>query len=217
MENKIVIFDWGGVITHEAPDNNSLKEAVIRTIKKYNQELSDDEAFNIYANTLLDENNNNISTQNDETSKRNWVNRISKSIKTNIPYEDFVNTFSEECQKASPYNDVINYIYSLKEKCKIGLLSNIIFTCYDALNKQIDLSTFDYVWLSYEIHNRKPDIEVFMKVENDIKLSPNNILFVDDKMRNLNVAKERGWNICHANGNELEKIKNTVEKFLYNE
>ena len=139
MENKIIIFDWGGVITHEAPDNNSLKEAVIRTIKKYNQELSDDEAFNIYANTLLDENNINISTQNDEISKRNWVNRITKSIKTNIPYEDFVNTFSEECQKASPYNDVINYIYSLKGKCKIGLLSNIIFTCYDALNKQIDL------------------------------------------------------------------------------
>lgn len=216
MENKIVIFDWGGVIIHELFDSNSLKEAIIRTIKKYNSKLSDDEAFDIYTNTLLDDNHINISTQNDEQSKKNWVNRISIMAKTNIPYEDFIYTFSKECQQSSSYNDVVKYIYSLKGKCKIGLLSNIIFACYDALCRQVDLTIFDYVWLSYEMHNRKPEVEVFMKVENDTNLSPDNILFIDDKMRNLKVAKERGWNICNANGNELEKIKDTVEKFLSN-
>lgn len=212
--DKLVIFDWGGVILNEYSDVNNLQQVIIRTIKKYNQTLSDDEAFNIYQETLLDEKGINISTQNDEKSKLNWVKRIAKKAKVDIPYEDFINTCSIECQKASSYSDVVKYIYSLKDKCKVGLLSNIIFTYYDALNNQIDLSKLDYVWLSYQIHQRKPDVEAFIKVENDIDILPKNILFIDDKMRNLNVAKSRGWNICCANGNELEKIKDTVEKFL---
>ena len=134
--------------------------------------------------------------------------------KTEIPYEDFINTYSKECQKSSFYINVVKYIYSLKGKCKIGLFSNIIFACYETLNMQIDLSIFDHVWLSYEIHERKPDEEAFIKVSNDLDILPENILFIDDKMRNLNIAKARGWNICCANGNELEKIKDKVENFL---
>lgn len=214
MQDKIVIFDWGGVILNEYAEKNNLQEAIIRTIKKYNQALSDDDAFNIYLETLLDENGVNISTQNDKKSKINWVERISKKAKVDIPYEDFVNTYSLECQKATSYNDVVQYIYSLKDKCKVGLLSNIIFTCSETLNNQIDLSKLDYVWLSYEIHHRKPDVELFIKVEKDIDILPKDILFIDDKMRNLNVAKKRGWNICLATGNDIEKIKQAIEEFL---
>lgn len=214
MQDKIVIFDWGGVILNEYAEKNNLQEAIIRTIKKYNQALSDDDAFNIYLETLLDENGVNISTQNDKKSKINWVERISKKAKVDIPYEDFVNTYSLECQKATSYNDVVQYIYSLKDKCKVGLLSNIIFTCSETLNNQIDLSKLDYVWLSYEIHHRKPDVELFIKVEKDIDILPKDILFIDDKMRNLNVAKKRGWNICLATGNDIEKIKKAIEYFL---
>ena len=32
--DKIVIFDWGGVIMNKFPDVNNDKEAIIRTIKR---------------------------------------------------------------------------------------------------------------------------------------------------------------------------------------
>lgn len=39
-------------------------------------------------------------------------------------------------------------------------------------------------------------------------------MFVDDKSRNLDAAQKLGWNVCHATGVELDKIKASIEAFL---
>ena len=62
---KIVIFDWGGVIMHKHPVDNNDRQAIIRTIKSFNNSLTDDEAWDIYIKTLVDENGIFISRQND--------------------------------------------------------------------------------------------------------------------------------------------------------
>ena len=41
------------------------------------------------------------------------------------------------------------------------------------------------------------------------KIKPKNILFIDDAEENINIAKKREWNVCLANGHELDKIKQT--------
>lgn len=51
-------------------------------------------------------------------------------------------------------------------------------------------------------------------VENDCKIKPKNILFIDDAEENINIAKKREWNVCLANGHELDKIKQRVAHFL---
>ena len=73
---------------------------------------------------------------------------------------------------------------------------------------------FDYVWLSCELKCSKPNEKVYKIVEKDCNISPNNILFIDDVQKNLEPAKERGWNTCNAYGYELDKIRNSVEKFI---
>lgn len=216
MQDKIVIFDWGGVILHEFPNINNSRDAITRTLKKYNQSLSADDAYNLYLETMTDENNVRISEQNDIDSKKAWVNRIAEKLKVNLSYQDFTSTYSKEYQKTDYYKDVVEYIYSLKPRCKIGLLSNIIFTCYDTLKKQVDFSKFNYVWLSYEMNCRKPHNTIYIKVENEINIEPNKILFIDDKKENVETAKSRGWNVLQAKGTELDKIKEAVEKFLEN-
>ena len=55
---------------------------------------------------------------------------------------------------------------------------------------------------------------IYEIVEDDCKLSHNNILFIDDVKENLEPAKEKGWNICNAFGYELGKIQRSVEEFL---
>ena len=56
--------------------------------------------------------------------------------------------------------------------------------------------------------------EVFELVENDLQISPQNIMFIDDTSVNIENARNRGWNTCQAYGYELDKIKGAVEQFL---
>ena len=51
-------------------------------------------------------------------------------------------------------------------------------------------------------------------VENDCKIETKHILFIDDSSDNIETAKKRGWNTCLASGYELDKIKNSIDKFL---
>lgn len=212
--DKIVIFDWGGVIMNKYPDNNNDKDAIIRTIKSFNNNLSDDEAWDIYIRTLVDENGIFISRQNDLQSKIKWVERIKALGNFETTLEEFENKFIEEHLKVGYHKDIVEYVHSLKEKCKIGLFSDLIYACYKALDQQVDLCKFDYVWLSYLTHLRKNTEEAFALVEQDLRIPPGNIMFIDDTSTNIENAKNRGWNTCQARGTEFEKIKESIEQFL---
>ncbi len=211
--DKIVIFDWGGVIMNKYPDSNNDKEAIIRTMRSFNPNLNDD-AWDIYLKTLVDENGIFISRQNDKESKIKWLQRIKTLGNFEATLEEFENKFIEEHLKVGYYKDVVDYAHSLKGKCKIGIFSDLIYACYPALDKQADLSKFDYVWLSYLTHLRKNTEEAFALVEHDLQIAPENIMFIDDTLINIENAKNRGWNTCQARGSEFEKIKSAVEQFL---
>ncbi len=211
---KVVIFDWGGVIMHKHPVDNNDKQAIIRTIKSFNPRLTDDEAWNVYTKTLVDENGIYISRQNDGLSIAKWIKRINKASGFNASVEDFSKRFIYEQLKVGYYKEIVDYIHSLRGNCKIGLFSDLIFCCEPVLDKQVDLSQFDYVWLSYKTHLRKNTEEAFELVETDLQVSPKDILFIDDTTINIENAKKRGWNTCQAFGYELDKIKSYVESFL---
>lgn len=215
--DKIVIFDWGGVIMHKDPVDNNDKQAIIRTIKSFNHDLSDDEAWSVYINTLVDENGIYISRQNDEQSIMKWIDRLNSVGHFNASVEDFSRKFIEEHLKVDYYKDLVEYIHSLKEKCKIAIFSDLIYCCYPVLDNQVDLSRFDYVWLSYLTHVRKNEETAFKIVEQDLQVSSSNIMFIDDTSVNIENAKKRGWNTCQAFGYELDKIKTSIEQFLSNE
>ena len=215
--DKIVIFDWGGVIMHKHPVDNNDKQAIIRTIKSFNQDLSDDEAWSVYINTLIDENGIYISRQNDEQSIMKWIDRLNSVGHFNTSVEDFSRKFIEEHLKVDYYKDLVEYIHSLKGKCKIAIFSDLIYCCYPVLDNQVDLSRFDYVWLSYLTHVRKNEETAFQIVERDLQVSSSNIMFIDDTSVNIENAKKRGWNTCQAFGYELDKIKTSIEQFLSNE
>lgn len=211
---KIIIFDWGGVILKEYPEHYCDRDAIISTIKKFNNNLSDEEAYQLYLDTLKDEADNIISIYDDYENKYKWYERINDKGNLNTTYEEFVNAFINNYKNIDKYEEVVNYIYSLKDKVKLGLFSDLIFTCFEALNKHIDLNIFDYVFLSYIEGFTKSNIESFINVESKLKIDVNNILFIDNNETNINNAKERGWNTCLAYGYELDKIKENINKFL---
>lgn len=216
MVNKLVLFDWEGVILRKYPQPHSSKEAIINTIKFFNNSLTEDDAYTVYRATLKDENGVYVSQYNDDINITKWFERLKEKANLIVEKADFYNKFEEEFLKTEPYKDVVELIHSLKGKCKVGVFSDLILYCGKALDKQVNFNTLDYVFLSYETGLLKTDIKAFENVEKITKIEPENILFIDDYDFNLENARNRGWNTCFSEGFEIEKINKKINKFLYN-
>lgn len=158
-----------------------------------------------------------ISRQNDDDSKSKWIERLNSSEGLNTTVLEFSNKFIMEHLNVGYYKELVDYIHSLRKKCKIGIFSDLIFCCLPILDKQVDLDKFDYIWLSFLTHFRKNDELAFEIVEDDLRVLPGNILFIDDTSINIENAKNRSWNTCQAFGYEFDKIKNSIDEFLIND
>ena len=141
--------------------------------------------------------------------------QISKEFNLSASYIEFIKEYKSIFDKVDYYKEVSLYEKSLSSKCEIGILSNLTVFDKERLNMQVDLSKYDYVFLSFELGCRKPDDEIYDKV-NEIIGSNKDILFVDDKEINLEAARKHGWKTLLATGLELDKIKEGCENFLNN-
>lgn len=214
QNNKIVIFDWGGVVESHREGEYNWQIARINLIRRLTQiPYTKEEIISKWKQCDQDVNGKLI----DEVSGINiekWFQRLKKEFNLTCNMDEFKKVYIEEFDKVYYYKDVVEYAHSLKNKCKIGILSNLTAFDKDRIDKQMNLSKFDYVWLSYELKYRKPEIEIYEIVEKTSGISTKNILFIDDLDRNLKIPNIRGWNTCKASGYELDKIKEEVEVFL---
>lgn len=84
-----------------------------------------------------------------------------------------------------------------KKNIKIGVLSNTTLVTHSIVEELIDMSYFDYQFLSYRIGWEKPDEEIFEYVTDQMPYSKEEILFIDDKLSNVNAAKKFGIKTIH--------------------
>ena len=215
MNNKkLVIFDWGGVIESHYDRNYPVSKAIVSLIRKYTNKYDNDEIIKIYSSCAFDENNIEIGTINKIDGIYAWINRLKEAFDFEATYDDFLENYKREHNKIYSYQNVVSFIKSIKVKCKIAILSNLMLIDKERIDKHVKLSDFDYVWLSFELELKKPDYKIYKKVEEDCGYEPKNILFIDDTKENIEEAKKRGWNTCMATGNDLNKIKQAVDNFL---
>ena len=208
-QSKIIIFDWGGVIESHKEGEYSINRAIINLIKHFNSEEDENTIEERYHVQSVEDITYDIYLENDK-----WFQKIKHEFNLKCTTEAYYDYYIKEFDKIEYYKDVVKYAHSLKDKCKIGILSNLGSLDKQRLDKQVDLKQFDYVWLSFELNCRKPREKIYEIVENDCKLESRNILFIDDSKENIQVAQKRGWNACLATGHELEKIKEKVDEFL---
>ena len=216
-KNKIVIWDWGGIVSSHHKGEYNCYTSRIDTINRLNEktkELDDETICKMWDECSRDENGKYISEVIISEDIQKWFERIKLKFDLKCDYNEFYKIYQEESNKIKYYKDVVDFAHSLKNECKIGILSNLADIDKERIDKHYDLSKFDYVWLSFELTYRKPKKEIYEIVANDCKLNSNNILFIDDLTENINVAKKRGWNTCLATGLELDKIKESVYEFL---
>ncbi len=210
--NKIVIFDWGGVVESHENNMEELMQIRVDTIKRFNESLSREEILSRWTNITTK--GNNAGAVSDIKEIKEWLALIERNMEIDVPLAEFVSTYNEEGRKIKYYKDVVEYAHSIKEECQIAILSNLLPIDKDRIDYQYDLSKFNHVYLSFEIGLRKPDSKIYEHVTKDLNVNPKDILFIDDDKDNITAAKEYGWNTCEAFGYELDKIKTSVKNFL---
>ena len=205
MKKKLILFDWGNIVEshttgyscYDAFDDlfyacgYTGNESIFKLIGKYKLACirNDSEFEQVYK-------------------------LMSEEFHLNKTYNEFVELYKEIFAKVDYYKEVAEYEKSLKDKCYIGILSDLTMFDKERLDKQIGLSQYDYVFLSFEMGLKKPNIELFNAVQCKLPFEPKDILFVDDRIENVEAASNAGWSTLQATGLELDKIKKKCKEFL---
>ncbi len=205
MKRKLILFDWGNIVESLTTGyscrnawNDLFHACGYNGNKDITRELS---RYKLSAISSIKE-------------FEKTYEQMAIEFKFNVNFNKFSKLYKEIFAKIDYYKDVADYEVSLKKHCYIGILSNLTMFDKERLNNQVDLSKYDYVFLSFEMGVRKPDKKIYEKVEENIPFSKKDILFIDDKEENIKAAKEFGWQVLLTSGLELNKIKKACEKFI---
>jgi epoxide hydrolase-like predicted phosphatase len=89
--------------------------------------------------------------------------------------------------------DLLKQIQSLRSQYKTGLLSNAWMDARQSLRtKYPGWEVFDYIFFSAEIHLKKPDPKIYQYVMDFMRVLPEETIFVDDQLENVEAANQFG-------------------------
>lgn len=208
-KDKLILFDWGHVIQNGDSKKYSIEEARKKVCDdmspiKYNSFL---EIFDL----------NEFWTLNGVELEKFITNKLIETD-SNSNFYDFKKSYLYHNQNVPYFEKTIQLINNLlNEDCYIGIFSNISELDVIQLGEHLDLSKFDYLFLSTQLGLQKPNDETYKNVLGKTNILPNNILFIDDRVENIEVANKYGWNTCLATGNEIDKIRIEIINFLNKE
>lgn len=117
-------------------------------------------------------------------------------------------------EKNSTNQSLFDYIRELKKSYKIGILSNAGSDHLRSLFSSDEIECFDAVALSYERGFVKPDPMAYRGVAQQLEVSENECVMIDDIQRNCSAAEDTGMkSILYQNFSQfkedLEKLLNT--------
>lgn len=199
MENKIYVFDLGNVIV--VPMNTKL------LYDKLECQVSYEEFLDFFKNdrSVIDAHAGLIS-DDEHISKLLEFSGSKKDI------EEYKKIFCGPIRN-SLYEDTVQIIDNLKKKgYKVCLLSNLRKIDFEWFKTIYDISKFDELFLSYEMHINKPNLEIYNKMINKLGVLPKQIYFFDDSKTNVEAAKECGIQAFLVTG---KTIKEVFKKQIY--
>ncbi len=201
-KNKLILFDWGNIVE----DKESMEKGWNELFRLLGYKGTDDVIPYLRKYEL---------TGIDTMEKlENAYNSLKEELNLDKEFNTFLDNYNKVFDKTVYYKDVRDYEHSLKDKCYIGILSNLLIIDKKRINNQLDLSKYDYVFLSFELSSRKPYDKIYEKIMEQVPFNSKDILFIDDSKKNIETADKYGWNTLNCTGKELDLIKDKCEDFL---
>lgn len=202
-KNKIILFDWGNIVESHTT-GYTMFDAYKYLFKTFGCDLEGKINLGEY----------HLSSIPNLAEFEKTFYKIREQYHLTCDFETFLEKYDYYFSKISYYYRVRDYEISLKDRCYIGILSNLAVMDKKRLDDQVGLDNYDYVFLSFELECQKPDPKIYDKVSEKLPFEGKDILFIDDDERNINEAKRHGWNTLLATGLELDKIINACEEFI---
>ena len=205
MKNKLILFDWGGIVESQFTGYagcDAWNDIFLACGYKKGR---------IDSNTLVKYRFSGIKTE-EEFAKTYEM--MANDFGLSASFSDYKKIYKETFDKVDYYKEVVEFEKSLKGKCYIGILSNLSIYDKDRIDKQVGLKDYDYVFLSFKYGYRKPEMEFYKIVQDELPFKASDILFLDDRLDNILSAKKMGWNAVQITGLELDKIKKICEEFI---
>lgn len=107
---------------------------------------------------------------------------------------------------------IVELITELKQKYRVGMLSNIGTNWYQQLVPQTVRELFDVTVLSHEVGMVKPYPEIFEYLIAQFGTQPGEVLFIDDLQENCEGARAVGMQAIHYTN--FEQTKKEIESIL---
>lgn len=187
---KAIVSDIGGVMISE----NNMKTHYGPLIKSMN--LNKKKFFELYRKYIDKASRGRISAQkmiyciakelkvDKKELLKNWIKYKVKSIKKNVRLE--------------------RVLKKLKKRYKVVSMSGVLDLHYKLCNKKGIYDVFDFNICSFRVGSNKPDIQIYKLLLKKLKLSPEEIVFIDDTKECLIPAKKRGIKtILYKNNSQL--------------
>ncbi len=216
-QEKIVITDWGGVIENHSEEQYVFHYVLKRVIDQFSTKPIPSNYQEILKSALAEQ---GIELERIGMTKdiKPYLDKMFEvfSIETSPHiYTDFFDTYTQITSDMPYDRELVRYLISLKDRCKLGILSNLSVLDSGRQNRQLGWDHFDYKWLSYEMGYLKPQPEVYQIVERDCGLKGSQILFIEDVEKNLHVPREQfGWCTYAASYNNTKATIDAIERFL---
>ncbi|HIU51090.1 MAG TPA: HAD-IA family hydrolase [Candidatus Merdicola faecigallinarum] len=190
---KIFVFDLGNVIVRPM------------SVKKLYEMLECKVSFeNFYEYFKGDKSSDDI--HRGLISTEEYIKRILKFSGSDKNVEEFIGIFTGPIRNGLFKNTVELIDRLKKEKQKVCMLSNLRKIDFEWFSTQYDISKFDNLYLSYQMHLMKPDDEIYIEMIKDLGVSSSSIYFFDDSQVNVDAAKKLGINAYCVTGDTINKI-----------
>lgn len=195
---QAIFFDLGNVIL---PFNNyQIAEKLSRFSKK--REFHDPRKIFSYLFDLQEGAINHF--DRGKVSPPQFFESVKKHLDLSLSFEQFIPIWTDIFIENREVSEII---LSLKERKRLGLLSNT-----DPLHFNHILSTFPIIRvfekyiLSFEVGFKKPDVRIFQEAIRWASVEPKKILFIDDTKDHVKVALSLGMQGIHfLSGQQLRE------------
>ncbi|MFA4887348.1 MAG: HAD family phosphatase [Candidatus Nanoarchaeia archaeon] len=192
---KVIIFDYFGVFAKPGTFDALIED----TAQKYEV---DEDKFRSLRRKLWDK------ARVSEISEKEFWETLVKEIRLPISSEQLK---KEWYGSFSPIQETFELAERLKKNYKVALISNTILEWFTYWKKKYDLEdVFDAIFVSYELKVAKPGKEIFLIALKKLKVKAEECVFIDDKLENLETAKELGMEIIQFK--DTTKVKKRLKE-----
>lgn len=190
-----IIFDFGGVLINlDLPQCIlNFKQLGVRNIDKHLSNFGQKDFFLAFEKGY-------IGTEEFRQEIRKFANLPLKDSQIDEAWCSFLCDIPEK---------KLNILTELKKKFRLVMLSNTnplhinVSAASEFAKRGKTISDFfDATYYSYEMKMAKPDAEIFIKLLEDEQVEPNQCLFLDDGLKNIEQATRLGIQAYHVKENE---------------